>query len=89
MRKLQRLEILAKLIWGIMAFYETVSGRMHTLEGLSQPVHSTIGVKLGCPLPPTLFELYIDEFSNYIARGGDRGFQLARTLIPLLLYVMV
>ena len=60
--------------------------RVRTLEGDSDIIQSTIGVKQGCPLSPTLFGMYIDEVSDYIDREGDRGAQLARTWIPLLLY---
>ena len=55
-------------------------------EGDSELIHSTIGVKQGCPLSPTLFGLYIDEISDYIERESERGAQLAGTRIPLLLY---
>ena len=75
-----------ELIWGIMALYRSVVGRERTPGGISDLVHSTIGVKQGCPLSPTLFGLYVDEVSDYIGRDGDRGAQLAGTWIPLLLY---
>ena len=61
-------------------------GQVRTPEGVSEIIHSTIGVKQGCPLSPTLFGMYVDEVSNYIERGGDRGAQLAGTWISLLLY---
>ena len=75
-----------EIIWGIMALYSSVTGQVRTPEGISDIVHSTIGVKQGCPLSPTLFGMYIDEVSDYIDREGDRGAQLAGTWIPLLLY---
>ena len=59
---------------------------MRTLEGLSTLIHSTIGVKQGCPLSPTLFGMYVDEVSDYIDRFNDCGAQLAGTWISLLLY---
>ena len=64
-----------------------MAGHVRTLEGMSDIVHSTIGVKQGCPLSPTLFGMYVYEVSDYIDREGDRGAQLAGTWIPLLLYV--
>ena len=75
-----------KLIWGIIALYRSVSGHVCTPEGLSDVVHSTIGVKQGCPLSPTLFGTYVDEVSDYIGADGDRGAHLSGTWIPLLLY---
>ena len=62
-----------ELIWGVMALYKTVLGQVRTFEGVSDLFHSTIGVKQGCPLSPTLFGMYIDEVSDYIERGSDRG----------------
>ena len=60
---------------------------MRTPEGISDIVHSTIGVKQGCPLSPTLFGMYVDEVSDYIYREGDGGARLAGIWIQLLLYV--
>ena len=86
MRRLQELRVPTEIIWGIMALYGSVTGQVRTPEGISDIVHSTIGVKQGCPLSPTLFGMYVDEVSDYIDREGDRGAQLAGTWIPLLLY---
>ena len=86
MSRLPKLGVPTEIIWGIMALYGLVTGHVRTLEGMSDIVHSTIGVKQGCPLSPTLFGMYVDEVSDYIDREGDRGAQLAGTWIPLLLY---
>ena len=86
MRRLQEMGVPSVLTWGIMALYASVMGCVRTPEGISDIVHSTIGVKQGCPLSPTLFGMYVDEVSEYIDREGDRGAQLAGTWIPLLLY---
>ena len=61
------------MIWGVIALYERVVGRVCCPGGLSEEVASTIGVKQGCPLSPTLFGLYVDEISDFIDRDGGRG----------------
>lgn len=86
MRRLQDLGVPEEMRWGIYALYEFVTGRVRAPEGLSDTVTSTIGVKQGCPLSPTLFGLYIDEISDYLDRLGGPGASLAGTLIPILLY---
>ncbi|MCO5593906.1 hypothetical protein L7F22_047925 [Adiantum nelumboides] len=86
MNRMQTLGVPKEIMWGIMTLYGSVLGRVRTPEGDSDIIHSTIGVKQGCPLSPTLFGMYIDEVSDYIDREGDKGAQLAETWIPLLLY---
>ncbi|WP_139158394.1 reverse transcriptase family protein, partial [Enterobacter cloacae complex sp. GF14B] len=86
MRRMQELGVPKEIIWGIMALYGSVTRYVRTPKGDSDIVHSTVGVKQGCPLSPTLFGMYLDEVSDYIDREGDRGAQLAGTWIPLLLY---
>ena len=53
---------------------------------MSSEITSTIRVKQGYPLSPTLFGLYIDEISEFVERIGGPGAPLASILIPLLLY---
>ncbi|MCO5572106.1 hypothetical protein L7F22_025857 [Adiantum nelumboides] len=86
MNRMQMLGVPKEIMWGIMTLYGSVLGRIRTPEGDSDIIQSTIGVKQGCPLSPTLFGMYIDEVSDYIDKEGDRGAQLAGTWIPLLLY---
>jgi len=50
----------------ILTLYESISRRVHTVEGLSDIIHSIIRVKQGCPLSLTLFGLYIDELESLI-----------------------
>lgn len=61
------------LIWGVMSLYESVGGRVRAPGGSSDWVESTIGVKQGCPLSPTLFGLYIDEITSFIDNFGGVG----------------
>ncbi|MCO5607868.1 hypothetical protein L7F22_062070 [Adiantum nelumboides] len=64
---------------------EQVTGRALCQGGLSDPIASTIGVKQGCPLSPTLFGLYIDKISDYILRAGAES-DLEGTPIHIMLY---
>ena len=76
---LEEMGVPMELIWGILALYGAVKGQIRTHERVSQFIHYTVGVKQGCPLSPTLFELYIDKISQYMEKGGGRGAQLAGT----------
>ena len=84
--RLEEMGVPMELIWGILALYESVKGQIRTKEGVSEIIQSTIGVKQGCPLSPTLFGLYIDEMAEYLEKKGGKGAQLGGTQIPLLLY---
>ena len=53
-----------------MRSMKSASGKVQSSKGFSEVVASTIGVKQGCPLLPTLFGLYIDDVSHYIERFG-------------------
>ena len=48
---------------------------------------SNIGVKQGCPLSPTLFELYIDELEIYLDKIDKNSLCLFNTVVAILLYV--
>ena len=86
--RLRVISIFVMLHTAIMRLYETMIGRFRTPEGFSNPIHSTIGVKQGCPLSPTLFGLYIDELEDFLRRSllpGDGCF-LHQVLISILLF---
>ena len=74
------------MICGIISLYERVIGRFRCLGGLSEEISSTIGVKQGCPLSPTLVGLYIDDIFEFIDRGGGGGASLQGLLVALMLY---
>ena len=75
MQQLEALGVPTNMQWGIYALYESASGKVQSSKDLSEAVASTIEVRQGCPVSPTLFGLYIDEVSHYIERfGGSRAY---------------
>jgi hypothetical protein len=72
-----------------MRLYESVLGRLHTAHGMSDFIRSTIGVKQGCPLSPTLFGIYIDELESFLHDHiqDDDGCHLHQVLISILLFI--
>ena len=71
-----------------MRLYESVLGRLRRVGGLSEFIQSTIGVKQGCLLSPTLFGIYIDELESFLRdhiQESD-GCLLHQVLISILLF---
>jgi hypothetical protein len=55
---------------------------------MSDFIKSTIGVKQGCPLSPTLFGIYIDELEAFLHEHiqDSDGCLLHQVLISILLF---
>lgn len=71
----------------IQALYANVPVCVRTRTGLTPTFQSHMGVKQGCPLSPTLFGLYIDDFESAIL--GKMGLflpQLGEGPAPPLFY---
>ena len=56
--RLREIGISEMLCIAIMRFYEIMVGRLRTPEGFLDPIHSTIGVKQGCPLSHFIWFAY-------------------------------
>lgn len=54
------------LLTSIMYLYELILGLLRTAHGMYNFTQSTIGVKQGCLLSPTLFGIYIDELEEFL-----------------------
>ena len=87
-QRLSEVGISDMLFTAIRRLYEKVIGRFNTSEGFSIPIQSTIGMKQGCSLSPTLFGLYIDKLEDFLGNSsqpGDRCY-LHEVLISILLF---
>ena len=70
--KLQRIGVHGEFLQGVQALYADVPMALQFEGGMSETFQSTLGVKQGCPLSPTLFGIYIDDFqAELAAAGGD------------------
>ena len=66
-----------------------VLGRLRATYEVSDFIRSTIGVKQGCPLSPTLFGIYIDKLDSFLHEHiqNNDGCFLHEVLISILLFV--
>jgi len=71
-RRLELLHVPAKTITAIRSYYDHVDVRVEMIAGLSDAFPSTLGVKQGCPLSPTLFGIFIDAYSDLLDRDPNR-----------------
>ena len=64
--KLERLGVHGWCLDSIKALYGSVPMAVKTSEGLTDTFECVMGVKQGCPLSPTLFGLYLDDFEHVL-----------------------
>jgi hypothetical protein len=88
-QRLKDIGISQTLLTAIMCLYESVLGRLRTVHGMFDFIRSTIGVKEGCPLSPTLFGIYIDELEPFLHEHiqDSDGCLLHKVLISIMLFV--
>lgn len=63
-QKLETLGVQGWFLASIKALYGSVPMAVNTPEGLTATFEAVMGVKQGCPLSPTLFGLYLDDFEQ-------------------------
>ena len=68
-----------------MSMYESLSSCVFLPNGLSQTFTSHVGLKQGCNLSPTLFNLFINEFISSI-KDDPKSQKLGNILINCLFY---
>jgi Reverse transcriptase (RNA-dependent DNA polymerase) len=86
-RRLRALGVPDGFVRAIESYYSSVTLRVHMENDYSDPFSSTMGVKQGCPLSPTLFGVLIDHFADFISNHESRPGQLGPfALLPQVLF---
>ena len=80
--RLQSLGIHGRMLQAIQSLYRNVQCCVNTPSGLTNTFASTMGVKQGCPLSPTMFGLYIDKLKNELLRIDCDAPSLMGTRVP-------
>ncbi|MCO5549427.1 hypothetical protein L7F22_002898 [Adiantum nelumboides] len=65
-KRVKKLQVPNEYMHAISRIYEKVVCQVRMGEGISEFFTSTIGVKQGCTLSPTLFGLLIDELEHMV-----------------------
>ncbi|MCO5605801.1 hypothetical protein L7F22_059985 [Adiantum nelumboides] len=89
-KHMKELQVPNEYMHAIFCIYEKVVCQVRMGEGISEFFTSTIGVKQGCPLSPTLFGLLIDELEHmvleFMQQEGIEEVMIGNAVIMLLLY---
>ncbi|MCO5609736.1 hypothetical protein L7F22_063968 [Adiantum nelumboides] len=89
-KRMKELQVPNECMHAIFRIYEKVVCQVHMGEGISKFFTSTVGVKQGCPLSPTLFGLLIDELGHivleFMQQEGIEEVMIGIAVIILLLY---
>ena len=75
----------SKFVKVMMSMYESLSSCVFLPNGLSQTFTSHVGLKQGCNLSPTLFNLFINDFISSI-KDDPKSPKLGNILINCLFY---
>jgi hypothetical protein len=67
-QRLHDVGVRGRMLHAIKGLYDVgVDMHIKTPTGTLDPIHTSVGVKQGCPLSPTLFGLYIDGLQHHVA----------------------
>jgi hypothetical protein len=84
--RLEEIKVPLELRVTAIRMYENVIAKFKNTEGWSKEINCNIGVKQGCPLPPTLFGIYIDKLEECLEKASCVSPTLTGIVINLLLY---
>lgn len=84
--KLANYNIDPRLLFLIKSLYSDTSSqiKLNSQGNLSEPFHTNKGVKQGCVLAPTLFNLFLNDLSTHLASIDSHCPKLNQRPVPLL-----
>jgi len=68
--KLRKVGVTGWMLQAVQALYANVPMVVKADGNLSAPFQSTMGVKQGCPLSPTLSGIFLDDFERHVLAAG-------------------
>jgi hypothetical protein len=83
---LKEIKVSLELRDATIRLYENVIAKFRNNEDWLEEINCNIGVKQGCPLSSTLFDIYIDKLEDCLEEAGCVGQTLTGIVIILLLY---
>ena len=85
---LSNIGVQGKMLDALKSYYANVWACVDIPSvGRSAPFDSTMGVKQGCPMSPTLFGLYIDQLETHLQHHVQDAPDLQGQKVSMLLYV--
>ena len=84
---LEKLKVPLELRHATIKLYENSIAKLKKIEGWSRDIKCNIGVEQGCPLSPTISNIYIDNLKDCLEEICCVGTTLVGIIITLLLYV--
>jgi hypothetical protein len=83
---LERKNINSRIIERIKEIYRDTKAAIRTKEGLLEQFKTNKGVRQGCVLSPTLFNLYVAELDECLEKRGVGGLKLGKERVWVLAY---
>ena len=87
--RLEDLKFLVELRSIVVRLYKNVIDTFRNIQSWLEEINCNIGVRKGCSMSFTLFDLYIDKLEGYSEQGGHVNQFLISTIITFIFILMI